>query len=255
MALSADLRKALVTGALITAGSVAASVIPVHIWLQFDPVIDLASIYFVTAALPAIIAPSCSFLILRARMKADRLARENHRLAFSDELTGLPNRRAFFAAASELRARAAKTGAVFACAIADIDNFKQVNDEFGHEAGDSVLQSVAKVLQRMAPKDGVAARLGGEEFAVAGVFANEDEARAAFSALVRGVGQQDCVHEDVRLCVTVSLGFSLGETGEKMSAVLSRADHALYRAKQSGKNRALSFTDNPRRPGQQAMIV
>lgn len=106
MHLTRDLRKALLTGALITAASVAASVIPVWIWLQVDPVIDHASIYISCIVLPALIAPSCSFFILRAQMRAERLARENYELANHDLLTGLPNRRAFFAATDALHARA-----------------------------------------------------------------------------------------------------------------------------------------------------
>ena len=126
-------------GAMITVGSVIASVLPVHIWLQFDPVIDVTSVYVSCIVLPAIIAPTCSFFVLRTRMKAESLARENHRLANVDELTDLPNRRAFFAATGALQGQAGN-GQLY-CAIADIDNFKQVNNEFGHEAGDAVLKS------------------------------------------------------------------------------------------------------------------
>ncbi len=251
MQVPADLRRAILTGVIITVGSVLASFVPVYIWLQLDPVIDVTSIYISCIVLPAIIAPSCSYFILRAQMKAERLAHENHRLANVDELTDLPNRRAFFTAASALQAQAG--GGFVYCAIADIDNFKLVNDEFGHEAGDAVLKSVGRVLSAWAPPGGLVARLGGEEFAIAGVFADEAEARASFAAAVRAVGETDCVHGGVRLSVTVSLGFSAGTAGETVSALLSRADHALYRAKHSGKNRAQSFADDPRRRGPQPM--
>lgn len=240
-------------GAVITVASVIASVLPVHIWLQFDPVIDLTSVYVSCIVLPAIIAPTCSFFVLRTRMKAESLARENHRLANVDELTDLPNRRAFFAAAGALQGQAG-SGQLY-CAIADIDNFKQVNDEFGHEAGDAVLKSVGRVLAGAAPVGGLAARLGGEEFALAGVFADESAAKTCFERAVRAVSSSDCVHDGVRLSVTVSLGFSAGAAGETVSALLSRADHALYRAKNSGKNRAQSFADDPRHRGPQPMAI
>ncbi len=249
MQIPADLRKAILTGVIITIASVTASFVPVYIWLQIDPVIDVTSVYISCIVLPAVIAPSCSYFILRAQMRAERLARENHRLANMDELTDLPNRRAFFTAAGALQAM---PGTVY-CAIADIDNFKQVNDEFGHEAGDAVLKSVGRLLAAAAPPGGLAARLGGEEFALAGVFADEAAARACFSRAVRAVSETDCVHGGVRLSVTVSLGFTAGTAGETVSALLSRADHALYRAKHSGKNRAQSFADDPRRRGPQPM--
>lgn len=240
MRLSADLRKALITGAIITAASVTASVVPVWVWLQLDPVIDAASIYISCIVLPALIAPSCSFFILRAQMRAEKLARENDRLAHSDQLTGLPNRRAFFQAAEALKTQARTGEGIFFCAIADIDHFKLVNDEFGHDAGDAVLRSVGRLLQAAAPAGGIAARFGGEEFALAGVLPSELAARGVFNAVVAGVRQSETDHGGTRICVTVSLGYAAAEPGESVSAVISRADHALYEAKRGGRNQAIS---------------
>lgn len=245
MHLTRDLRKALLTGALITAASVAASVVPVWIWLQIDPVVDHLSIYISCVVLPAIIAPSCSFFILRAQLKAERLAAENFRLANHDQLTGLPNRRAFFAAAEALHARAKAGEGVLVCAIADLDSFKLINDEFGHDAGDAVLKSVGRTLRAGAPADGIAARLGGEEFALAGLFVSELAAHAAFSNLVAAVRRTDCDHGGTRLCVTISLGFATCGPVESISAAMSRADRALYDSKRLGKDRATNARDLP----------
>lgn len=245
MQITADLRNALIVGAVVTAASVAASVIPVWIWLQIDPVIDHASIYVSCIVLPAIIAPTCSFFLLRAQMRAEKLARENDRLANSDLLTGLPNRRAFFAAAEALRTRAKFGGGVLVCAIADLDHFKLVNDEFGHDAGDAVLKSVGGVLLQTAPSGGIAARLGGEEFALAGLFDGKAAARAAFAKVVASVGDSTCDHGGTPLTVTISLGFAAAEPGESISTLMSRADRALYEAKRTGRNRALSADEAP----------
>lgn len=240
MQMTDDLRKALIVGAVITAASIAASVIPVWIWLQFDPVIDHASVYISCVVLPAIIAPTCSFFLLRAQMRAEKLARENDRLANSDQLTGLPNRRAFFAAAETLRARAKFGGGVLACAIADLDHFKLVNDEFGHDAGDAVLKSVGGVLLETAPPGGIAARLGGEEFALVGLFESKAAARAIFNQVVASVGASTCDHGGTLLSIKISLGFAAAEPGESISTLMSRADRALYEAKRTGRNRALA---------------
>ena len=245
MTISRDLRKALISGAAITAFSVTASFVPVWIWLQIDPVIDLASIYISAIVLPLLISPTCAFFILRARMRADKLAADNFRLANRDDLTGLPNRRAFFKAATALQETAKAGEGVLYCAIADIDFFKRVNDAFGHEAGDRVLQSVGGTLLANRPPGGIAARLGGEEFAVAGLFADPHAARAYFSALVGAVRVAGCGFEDMRLSVTISLGYCAADEGDSVSILLSRADQALYRAKASGKDRAESAADLP----------
>lgn len=245
MQISRDLRKALISGALITVFSVTASVVPVWIWLQIDPVIDLASIYISAIVLPLLISPTCSYFILRARMQAEKLARENFRLANRDELTGLPNRRAFFTAVEALQGNAASGGGALYCAIADIDFFKRVNDAFGHEAGDRVLQSVGGTLWANSPPGGIAARLGGEEFAVAGLFADPNAARAYFAALVGAVRAAGCGHEDMRLSVTISLGYCAAGEGDSVSTLLSQADQALYRAKGAGKDRAVNAADFP----------
>lgn len=241
MILRRDIQKAIATGAFITAASILLSIVPVYIWLQIDPVIDHASIYISCIVLPAIIAPSCSVLILRAQIRAERLAKENHRLANEDELTRLPNRRAFMAAANGMQARGAAGEGAFICAIADIDNFKRLNDSFGHEAGDAVLQRVGEVLRAIVPPRAMAARLGGEEFAIAGVFTGEAEARAVFEGVVRAVARAAYEFEgqrpQVTISVTISLGYACAAPGETTSALLSRADKALYTAKRTGKNR------------------
>lgn len=245
MQTSRDLRKAVITGAGITAFSVTASVVPVWIWLQIDPVIDLASIYISAFVLPLLISPTCAFFILRAQLRAERLARENFRLANRDDLTGLPNRRAFFKAAEALKAKAGPGAGTLYCAIADIDFFKRVNDAFGHDAGDRVLQSVGGTLLANCPAGGTAARLGGEEFAVAGLFPDAQAARAYFAALVGTVRAASCGYEDMRLSVTISLGYCAAEAGDSVSILLSRADQALYRAKGNGKDRAENADDLP----------
>lgn len=240
MRLSEEAMRAILAGAAITAVSVVCSFLPVWIWLTIDPVIRLADIYTSAVVLPALIAPACSFFILRARMRAERLAKENDRLANHDELTGLPNRRAFFAQADALASSAHPSTDVFVCAIADIDNFKGINDTFGHEMGDHVLKAVADTLADLAGGEIILARLGGEEFALAGLFPSETAARIRVEALVREVSRR---HRAGRLAVTLSLGWCVAGAGETLSSQLSRADHALYAAKRGGKDRAARYRE------------
>ena len=97
----------------------------------------------------------------------------------------------------------------------------------------------------MEPEGGVMARLGGEEFAAAGLFETEADARRYFQTLVRALGGEGCMHGGQRLSVTISLGYCLAREGDTVSALLSRADQALYRAKAAGKNRAVGDAPAP----------
>ena len=119
--MSGDIRNAVRMGVLITVGSILASGLFVSAWLQLAPRVGAADIIFMAFLLPALIAPVVSFFVLRDRLRAERFARANYRLAHMDELTGLPNRRAFFDAAAQLQARAGFLGKCFFVGIADVE--------------------------------------------------------------------------------------------------------------------------------------
>jgi diguanylate cyclase (GGDEF)-like protein len=126
-------------------------------------------------------------------------------------------------------------------AIADLDHFKRINDLRSHEAGDAVLQQVARLLDAACEPDGFAARLGGEEFLL--VLPGHDEAQArsaceAFAEAVREHGWQSIVGD---LRVTVSLGVTTAVAATvTVSALLSEADQRLYTAKRTGRDRVVT---------------
>ncbi|HEX7499316.1 MAG TPA: GGDEF domain-containing protein [Polyangia bacterium] len=158
-------------------------------------------------------------------------------LSDRDELTGLQNRRSILALLTEERARFARGGQAFGVAILDIDNFKRVNDRFGHAMGDDVLRVFAKtVAGRLRGTDRIA-RYGGEEFLV--LLPSTSEALSAALAAERLRGAVD-VHpwSDVAadLKVTCSIGVTMSRAGEGVAEMLERADAALYRAKSDGRN-------------------
>ena len=239
--MSRDVMRALCTGLLITFGSVLASIVVVGIWVQAQTDIQRSDVLLMALILPMTIAPGVCLFILRDRMRTERLARENYRLAHMDELTGLPNRRAYFDAARQLQARAGFVGRHFYCAIADVDNFKRVNDRWGHEVGDQVLREIAIILNTKMPEDCIAARLGGEEFVLAGMFASQEEADSAFRLLVTLIANRPVETESGPLAITISLGYCEGQRTSELSSLLSLADRALYAAKRFGKNRAVDF--------------
>lgn len=232
-------------GAAVTLLVICLVVTPVWLWIQAFGVIDGPTAIAFAVILPLIITPSLSFIMLRTRLKVYRLVNENHRIAHMDELTGLPNRRAFFDGARQLQARAEFSGRHFFCAIADIDDFKRVNDTKGHDIGDQVLREIALTLNSRAPDDCVIARVGGEEFALAGIFATPADATRAFRRLVMHIAAEPVHTQDGALPITISLGFCEGGHTTETSVLLSRADKALYAAKHAGKNRATDFAHRP----------
>lgn len=242
MSISQDVSNAIRTGVLVIAGSVLASVVMVAIWIQALQEITPIDVLIMAAIMPMLIAPVFCYFVLKDHIRAARLARENYRLAHMDELTGLPNRRAFFDGVREMRSRASGSGRRFFCALADVDDFKAVNDRWGHDVGDIVLRDLAETLNTHAPDECLIARLGGEEFAIAGIFSSEVEAVRAFRRLVEVVGASPVYTREGDLPVTISLGYCEGARPSEISTLLSRADKALYAAKRAGKNRALGFS-------------
>ncbi|MCE0916255.1 GGDEF domain-containing protein [Pseudomonas sp. NMI760_13] len=148
--------------------------------------------------------------------------------AYIDALTEIPNRRSFMAKA-EKQLRQADAGQFLA--MIDIDNFKQVNDRFGHDIGDEVLKRVAAHI-KAAMNGYEIARLGGEEFAIFFQGLSEQGAEEQVGDLCRRVREDAVEHS-----VTISIGLARVNQGDSLTMALVRADQALYEAKHSGKDR------------------
>jgi diguanylate cyclase (GGDEF)-like protein len=151
-----------------------------------------------------------------------RIARADlERLASTDPLTGLANRRSWDARLTELLDRQPGATAVL---LMDLDHFKQFNDAHGHLTGDDLLVDFGRAIERAVPEGDIAARWGGEEFAVALSDASKAEA----------VAQQ--IRGDVPLGQTVSIGLVVHQEGESVLELMRRADGALYQAKDQGRD-------------------
>ncbi|WP_161158010.1 sensor domain-containing diguanylate cyclase [Vibrio eleionomae] len=175
-----------------------------------------------------------------ARFKAEQQLKN---MAMTDPLTGLSNRRAF----RDYFDKLTSTGEVYVIVILDIDHFKQVNDQYGHIAGDEVLKSIAYQLSNELRTDDIIARLGGEEFAF--LIKNDDQAvvtellnhiRLTIADKVINYGQHS-IH------ITMSMGahFITPAQNLTMEQHIDAADHALYSAKQQGRNRVIWANDPP----------
>jgi two-component system cell cycle response regulator len=183
---------------------------------------------------------------IRRKRLQERL-RANYRrslsLALTDELTGLYNRRYVFAHLNELLARKPK-GNEIAVMLFDIDHFKQVNDRYGHPAGDEVLRELAERALRQVRSVDLVGRLGGEEFIVVMPETNLGGAAAAAERVRAAVAEEPfaIVEDRQTLPVTVSIGVAVtGNGDDKLESLLKRADEALYAAKNAGRNRVVTL--------------
>tara|TARA_R110000772_G_scaffold93828_2_gene191511 strand:- start:178 stop:906 length:729 start_codon:yes stop_codon:yes gene_type:complete len=185
--------------------------------------------------IPAVIAPLALIYVIRQNLRHLHLLLKVQNLANSDDLTGLANRRSFTHQLVERLALADNglTGLI----LVDIDWFKHVNDNHGHEAGDEVLCHIARTLEHAAPADAVVARLGGEEFTILCDVASTDELSRIAESLRRATEATRLLYRGKAIHVTISLGLTLARPDDTLSSLLSRADNALYEAKNHGRNR------------------
>lgn len=161
-----------------------------------------------------------------------------------DKLTGLLNRRGFEDEAMEsLIAQTRTTQFQVAIILFDIDHFKLINDTYGHGIGDDILRGLGNLLSAHKGKDGVAARLGGEEFVLAIPAVSLEAACAQAELLRERVARQTCYDDATEVKCTASFGVSLCQPGEPFACAIARADEALYGAKQTGRNQVKSEAD------------
>ena len=207
----------------------ALGLIPYSFWLDNGNLIALS----IESLLSTMLIVSRLWDLGRERDAARAGEQTALRLANSDPLTGLLNRRAFLNLAIG-------RDAAYRLLLIDVDHFKSINDRVGHAAGDDVLRAVAEVIQSCRPQESLAVRLGGEEFALLVPLTRQEECSPG------RVLQQIRAHRmPMGLRVTVSLGFADGPvaTEEDWKRLYRLADAALYRAKADGRDRACRATD------------
>ena len=183
------------------------------------------------------------FQAVHARAQADRLRDEMQTLADCDVLTGLPNRRSFFRDMDIVLAAAA-TGEPFDVALIDLDGFKPINDIYGHSVGDELLIAVGGRLRDAVGSLGVAARMGGDEFAVILRGRRSPAALDAFGAQLCDALRETYLLGSVAANISGSVGFvRVPDATLSPSQLLERADYALYFAKQNLRGAPVVFTD------------
>jgi diguanylate cyclase (GGDEF)-like protein/PAS domain S-box-containing protein len=179
----------------------------------------------------------------RADEKIQNLNEKLASLAMVDELTNLPNRRAFFMRGAEEISRSKRYQTPLTILMLDIDRFKNINDTYGHAIGDAALQCFAKTLREQVREVDVPARLGGEEFGILLPNTKLEEAQIIAERVRHAIELLRCEKED-NICVTMTASIGAAEFVDKtknLDDLFSNADTAMYNAKNNGRNRVEVF--------------
>ena len=154
-----------------------------------------------------------------------------------DRLTGIHNRGRVLDVLAHEKIRYDRGAGALSVCLVDVDQFKEINDTLGHQAGDLALQSVAQIARDELRAIDVIGRYGGDEFLLVLIQTGSDGARECAERIRGRIALSDCIGNDTRRQVTVSIGVTEHRQSEPLQDTLQRADAALYRAKTAGRNR------------------
>ncbi|MDH5387855.1 MAG: GGDEF domain-containing protein [Gammaproteobacteria bacterium] len=169
-----------------------------------------------------------------------------HEMATSDELTGLYNRRMLHITFEHLAVAASRNNQVVGVVVIDLDHFKQVNDTWGHDAGDAVLAHAASVIKENLRKSDWGFRIGGEEFCLLITADSAQGVEIAVEELRLKISRSPCLYDDVSvsISITISAGISMcPDEGEELEILQKTADSRMYQAKEAGRNCVVSSDD------------
>lgn len=182
------------------------------------------------------------FSAVRDSTDRKRMEEELLQLATTDPLTGASNRRHFIELATKELKRSCRYGSQMAVIMLDIDHFKKINDNYGHNVGDEALKRLVNCcLQELRTAD-VFGRFGGEEFAAVLVGTDEKNTRTTCKRLIEQIAKLQIRTPQKTVNMTVSVGFTMRSADDiSIDSLLKRADDALYKAKNSGRNQIVSI--------------
>ncbi|MBI4762968.1 MAG: GGDEF domain-containing protein [Chloroflexi bacterium] len=191
----------------------------------------------IATVVPTLIAPPFAYITLRLTYQLDLAEERLRQLAITDELTQAYNRRYFIEIATKVLAGTKRYGDSFAIIIFDIDDFKRINDTYGHAAGDQVLRMISEICTTHIRDSDIFARYGGEEFVILVQRCSPTDI-VKFAERIRiTLSQARVLYNQVEIQFTVSMGAGIFDSQTPdLDTILTRADAALYAAKKQGKN-------------------
>jgi len=197
--------------------------------------------YVVALGVPAVTTPVWAIPLVRANRRLHRATKELRFLAETDPLCGILNRRAFFTQSAAICRAADRNGEPVAVMMIDLDRFKSVNDELGHNAGDTVIRAVAATIGAVIADHcpgAVFARLGGDEFALVIGGIRHVEAGMIAEDMCARVRRVSRFEGSELTPTTVSVGVAMRRRRQSVGEVLKTADEAVYKAKEKGRDQA-----------------
>ena len=192
---------------------------------------------------PLIISPPTAWMLIGLILEIDALEKKMRELAMFDGLTGLLSRSAFFYDAATLIDLSYRTHPSFSLLLIDLDNFKRINDQYGHPAGDAVLKNFSKTIKPILRSSDIAGRIGGEEFTIMLPNTHEEKAFEISERLHSAIRESVITYDNLSIKYSVSIGL-VSATSDKVNnidSLLKQADIALYHAKDAGKNGTIIF--------------
>ncbi|MDD5287182.1 MAG: GGDEF domain-containing protein [Desulfuromonadaceae bacterium] len=176
--------------------------------------------------------------------ESETARREVERLSLTDEVTGINNMRNFFLLADVQEKLAKRHKRTFAICMIDADNLKKVNDKYGHFAGTTLIQQVARTITANIRNSDISARYGGDEFVIMFNETSKEDVISAVERIVSSMAATPFDFEGTSITTTLSAGLAgYPEDGEDVRRVMANADEAMYVSKRSGKNRLTIFSD------------
>jgi len=199
----------------------------------------------VTFLVTAILTPFLSWHLLKLLFFIDDMEQKMNHLATYDSMTKLLSRQAFFKQAQHLHDDFQKNNQTYSVCIIDIDNFKSINDTYGHALGDKVLINFGQIFYNVFKSDYTIGRIGGEEFALL-LYVDIHKAKQYIEVLQEAITQSNILYKGEHVKYTVSIGIFENKTSNTLlfDNALSKADTALYYAKLSGKNKYIVFSES-----------
>jgi diguanylate cyclase (GGDEF)-like protein len=200
----------------------------------------IPDIYPFVIVVPLVVSPPIAYWLANLLYEITCIGEEIERIAYADDLTGIANRRSFFEQAHELIARSlSELDRVFIILV-DIDHFKNINDTYGHKAGDAMLILVADVLsQSMKDISGIVGRIGGEEFALLVIHKESAQVLDLADLILSNIRNASINARSAQISATASIGLAPHVAGADLDDTFLCADRALYLAKNTGRDRVV----------------
>ena len=198
---------------------------------------------------PLLIASFISSYLVKVVMELYTIEAKLRRMTTHDELTGLLTRRNFLELADNYYSLAKRNNHVFSVVIMDLDHFKNINDTYGHLAGDEALRKIGDILNNSMRSSDFIGRFGGEEFICLLPETNADSALKYCDLLHNKINNAEIKYDGKNIPLTLSIGFTTYEPVHnklQLNDLIKQADKALYGAKQEGRNRTIQFIHQSR---------